>query len=220
MNMTKKVKVKICGIKTFEAAQTAFDEGADFLGFNFVPNSKRFIKPELAKEMIKRLSNSTIIVGVFMNEDSYKVNRLIDYLGLDFVQLHGNESPKYIESIKNAGIIKTFPLPAQFNIEKTIKNFKKYKVDYFLLDREKQGKGELLDPDKVHQLTAIFPIILAGGLTIENVADVVHSARPQVVDVAGGVESNGKKDRLKIKKFINEIHLHGSIDESKALYVE
>lgn len=199
-----KIKVKICGIKTIEAAQAASDAGADFLGFNFVPMSKRFIKPAKAQEIIGRLPKRVATVGVFLDAEPKEVNNLISYLKLDYVQLHGNESPKYIGRIKNAGKIKTFSLPSEFDVEKIRGNLKKYKVDYFLLDREKQGSGELLNLDKIRKLTDIFPIILAGGLTIDNVMDSISSARPCGIDVASGVEINGKKNSEKIKQFIKK----------------
>lgn len=196
------MKVKICGIKTYETAKASIEYGTDFLGFNFVPTSKRFIKPELAKEIIDRLPKSVAKVGVFMNAELKEVNNLISYLKLDYVQLHGNESPKYIDRIENAGIIKTFSLPSEFDVEKTIQKMKKYTVDYFLLDREKQERGELLNLDKVRKLTDIFPIILAGGLTVENVSEIVAKTKHLVVDVAKGVEINGVKELELIKQFI------------------
>jgi phosphoribosylanthranilate isomerase len=197
-----KTKVKICGIKTLEVAQSSIIAGAGFLGFNFVPTSKRYIQPEKAKAIIDKLSRSAINVGVFRDEKLEMVNQLIDYLNLDDVQLHGNESLEYVNLIENAGIIKTFSLDADFNIEETINKMKKYNVDYFLLDRKERGRGELLNLDKVRELTSNFPIILAGGLTPENVAEAVRLAKPHVVDVAGGVENDGQKDKNKIIKFI------------------
>lgn len=201
-----RVKVKICGIKTIEAAQAAFGAGADFLGFNFVPTSKRYIKPELAKkiniESGLAMTDRPKIVGIFQNEKIDVVNKLIEYLKLDFVQLHGNESPDYIDKIKDRGVIKTFSLPLDFDVAKTIEEMKNYKADYFLLDRKVQGEGEILNIDKVRELTSIFPIIFGGGLTVENVRKLVRVSKPQVVDVAGGVETDGVKDLEKIKKFI------------------
>ena len=198
-----KVKVKICGIQTLEAAQAASDAGADFLGFNFVRSSKRYIEPKKAKEICSQLrSNSINIVGVFQNEKFDVVNKLVSSLKLDYVQLHGNESPEYISLIQGAGIIKSFSLDPDFDMEKTVKKINKYKTDYILLDREKQGRGELLNLDKVSRLTKLFPVFLAGGLTPENVSRVLSIAKPYAVDVAGGVEVNGKKDKEKIVQFI------------------
>ena len=198
-----KVKVKICGIQTLEAAQAASDAGADFLGFNFVRSSKRYIEPKKAKEICSQLrSNSINIVGVFQNEKFDVVNKLVSSLKLDYVQLHGNESPEYISLIQGTGIIKSFSLDADFDLEETMKKISKYKADYILLDRKKQGRGELLNLDKVSRLTKLFPIILAGGLYPENVSRVLSIAKPYAVDVAGGVEVNGKKDKEKIVQFI------------------
>ncbi len=198
------IKVKICGINTLKTAQAAFDAGADFLGFNFVSTSKRFISPVKAKNIIKKLPPSIAKVGVFMDAELKEVNNLISYLKLDYVQLHGNETPKYIDKIENAGIIKTLSLPSEFDVEKTIENLKKYKVDYFLLDREQQGRGELLNLEKVCTLTNLFPIILAGGLTIKNVSEIIKTTKPNVVDVASGVEINGIKELELIKQFIKD----------------
>ena len=231
-----KTKVKICGIKTLEAAQISINAGADFLGFNFVETSKRFIKPEIAREIIRSInaysssdpdligrvekfstrrvpygnpssSNNIKTVGVFQDEKCDIVNKLINFLKLNFVQLHGAESPGYTNLIKGAGIIKTFSLDADFEVKETISNMRKYKVDYYLLDREIRGEGELLNPDKVRELAAVFPIILAGGLTVENVASMVQLARPQVVDVAGGVETAGVKVKGKIIEFVRNTKL-------------
>lgn len=201
------VKVKICGIKTLEAAQAAVDAGSDFLGFNFVPTSKRLISAEIAKQIISQLPKKVSKVGVFLDADVPEVNKLIDYLNLDYVQLHGDESPEYLRSINNAKIIKTFSLVSDFDVEGTTKRMKMYKVDYFLLDREKQGRGELLRSEKVRQLTSIFPIILSGGLIIDNVAEAVQVAKPKAVDVAAGVETNGEKDIEKIIRFIKNAKL-------------
>ena len=199
-----KVKVKICGIKTIEAAQAASDAGADFLGLNFVPSSKRYIRPEKAKEIIDNLSGAAAKVGVFMDADISEINKLIDYLKLQYVQLHGNESARYSKLIYNAKIIKTLSLPFDFDVEEATNKIRRYKADYFLLDREIQGKGELLNPDKVRKLTSTFPIILAGGLTVGNVGGFVRLTKPKAVDAAGGVETNGVKDKEKIIKFIKE----------------
>ncbi|MBI3954944.1 phosphoribosylanthranilate isomerase, partial [Candidatus Gottesmanbacteria bacterium] len=225
-------------IQTLEAAQAASSAGADFLGFNFVRSSKRYIRLETAKEIIEELkmeyschceprarqslkynkdrhvpvkselamtTNHRLqvkTVGVFQNEKFDVVNKLVSYLKLDYVQLHGNESPEYISLIQGAGIIKSFSLDPDFDMEKTIKKINKHKTDYILLDREKQGRGELLNLDKVSRLTKLFPIFLSGGLNSENVSRVLRIAKPYAVDVAGGVEVNGKKDKEKIVLFI------------------
>lgn len=207
-----KIKVKICGIKTLEAAQASILAGVDFLGFNFVPTSKRYIDPVKAKTIIDKYCRSAVNVGVFQDENLETVDKLINYLRLDFVQLHGTETPEYIDSIKNAGIIKTLSLDADFNIEGTKKKMKVYNVDYFLLDRKTQGEGELLNSDKARELASFFPIILAGGLTAENISEAVALIKPSVVDVAGGVETNGIKDKEKIIQFIRNVKQYDPFD--------
>lgn len=195
-------KVKICGLRTFEAARVSFKEGADFLGFNFVPTSKRFISQEKAKEIISQLPKEVKVVGVFQNESIENIKKTIDILKLDFIQLHGEEPSSYRQLTQYAGVIKVFSLESDFDLPKTISEMEKYDVDYFLVDRKYQGRGEPLDPERVRGLTSLFPIILAGGLTVENVKETVRVARPFAVDVAGGVESEGEEDLEKIKEFI------------------
>ncbi|OGG25756.1 hypothetical protein A2960_05425 [Candidatus Gottesmanbacteria bacterium RIFCSPLOWO2_01_FULL_39_12b] len=197
-----KCKVKICGIRTIETAQTAIKFGADFLGFNFVPASDRFVSQLKAKEIIGGLHKEIKVVGVFQNETLEEIKKSISFLKLDFVQLHGQESPHYDVLTQYAGVIKTFSLNADFDITSTLLKMQKYNVDYFLVDRITRGVGYPLDPERVRGLTSHFPIILSGGLTTENVREVVHIARPKVVDVASGVETDGEQDIDKIREFI------------------
>ena len=199
-----KVKVKICGIRTIQAALTAVKHGADFLGFNFVPESSRYINQQKAKEIIGSLFKDVKVVGVFMNESISEIKKSIDFLKLDFVQLHGRETPNYHVLTQYAGVIKTFPLPPDFDINKTIIEMQKFDADYFLVEKKIRGGGQLLDPERVRGLTSSFPIILAGGLTPENVSEAVRIAQPKVVDVASGVETDGEQDMDKIKEFIGQ----------------
>ena len=168
------VKVKICGIKTLEAAQTAINAGADFLGFNFVPTSKRFIKPESVKKIIEELKSNVKIVGIFQNAKTDYINKIVKFLELDFVQLH---EKKIIQSIK----------------DKTV---------YLLVDRKIQGVGQAPNLAKSKTLAKKSKIFFAGGLNPNNVAEVIKKVKPYAVDVAGGIETNGFQDLEKIKKFI------------------
>lgn len=197
--------MKICGINNLESARAAVEVGADFLGFNFVPTSRRFIKPSEVHKIIKLLPKSVIKVGIFMNEDYKQVNQLAQYLKLNLVQLHGEELSKYIDLINGAGVIKTISLASDFDLEDTIREMKKYAVDYFLLDRLIQGEGGGLNLNKVRKLTSLFPIILAGGLTLINIKESIRQAKPLIVDVAGGVETDGVKDKEKMAKFIQKV---------------
>ena len=169
-----KVKVKICGIKTLDATKTAINAGADFLGFNFVPTSKRYIKPELAKKIIGELKSNVKIVGIFQNAKTDYINKIVKFLELDFVQLH---EKKIIQSIK----------------DKTV---------YLLVDRKIQGVGQAPNLAKSKTLAKKSKIFFAGGLNPNNVAEVIKKVKPYAVDVAGGIETNGFQDLEKIKKFI------------------
>lgn len=196
------VKVKICGIKTFSDARESILAGADFLGFNFIKSSSRYISPESARDIISKLSKDVKAVGVFRNEKITEIKKIIDELRLDFIQLHGDEPPSYSSLTQYAGVIKTFSLPMEFSFEKTSEEMKKYNVDYFLVDREVQGEGKPLNLHRVRNLSSVYKIFLAGGLDFENIGEAVRIARPYAVDVAGGVETNGNKDAGKIREFI------------------
>jgi len=198
-----KTKVKICGIRTIEGAQTAMINGADFLGFNFVRDSHRHISSEQARKIIETLSTNVKIVGVFRDEKIDEIKKIIAYLKLDFVQLHGSEGKEYSALTQYAGVIKTISVPSDFNSEKTLEIMENYDVDYFLFDREKQGKGLPLTLTKLIPIASKYKIFLAGGLTEENVSDAIRVVHPFSVDVTSGVETEGKHDSEKIKLFIN-----------------
>lgn len=200
-----KTQVKICGIRSLVAAQTAIYAGAKFLGFNFVSGSRRKVSPEFAKQIISQIKNQVNIVGVFQNQPSDEVSKIADYLDLDFVQLHGDENQEYIDSIKRQ-IIKTLSLDSDFDLNKVVKNMSQIKAEYFLLDRNKQGQGKMLNMDKVNMVSKSHQIFVAGGLTVTNVVDVVRLAEPFAVDVASGIETRGVEDLEKIKSFIERVN--------------
>ncbi|MBI2430921.1 MAG: phosphoribosylanthranilate isomerase [Candidatus Levybacteria bacterium] len=188
------MKVKICGIRTIEAAIAAVEAGADFLGFNFVPTSRRRIEVDIARQIAKEVKEKIYIVGVFQNQDIEKIEDIVEYVGLGFVQLHGDESPAYVEQVKTK-VIKVFN-------SKTINTMSRYSDCMYLLDRDKQGEGEMIDLEKARVTAKKFSLFLAGGLTPENVKDAIEKVRPYAVDVASGVETNGEQDLEKIKLFI------------------
>lgn len=200
--------VKICGIRTVEAAKTAAEAGADFLGFNFVPSSKRKVTAKTAKHIISSLHKNPRpgLVGVFMNQPLAYVKKIAKNLKLDYVQLHGGESPKYCGQIKFAKVIKAFGLTANFNLVKTIDKLKDCKANYFLLDRLSRGKGKMLAPLKIKALSGKFPLILAGGLNPGNVLKALKGQNfLKGADVAGGIEIKGIQDNAKIRDFISKV---------------
>lgn len=185
------VRVKICGVRTLDAAKAATAAGADFLGFNFVPGSKRYIDPKIAEKIINSIGGKIKIVGVFQDSEKTFVNKIATDLGLDLVQLHGTEDNGYVNKIKMP-VIKAI----QIN-----DNPKAIEAAYFLLDRPgRKGKGVNLE--KAAQIAARFDLFFAGGLNPDNVENVIKRVQPFAVDVAGGIETDGKQDIEKIKAFI------------------
>lgn len=186
------IKVKICGIRTLEGALAAVNFGADFLGFNFIKTSKRYIKPDLALKIINKVRGGVKTVGVFQNEEFSIVNRIAEKLNLDFVQLHGLENNEYIQRMEKP-VIRSFTendSPERIN------------SDYLLLDRIKQGRGSMADIQSAKRFAKQFSLFLAGGLNPSNVAFLVKQINPYGVDVAGGIETEGVQDADKIKEFI------------------
>jgi phosphoribosylanthranilate isomerase len=187
------VKVKICGIRTRESAKAAVAAGADYLGFNFVPSSRRVISVEKTQKIIDAVRGEVQIVGVFKDMDCHDVNTIAQTLGLNFVQLHGQEDASYMKKIKTT-IIKKVSLDSGFQQTDA--------VSFVLLDRKVQGQGAMIDGEKAREFARDFPIFFAGGLTPDNVSGAVSVVQPYGVDVSGGIETNGKEDLEKIRVFI------------------
>jgi len=194
--------VKICGIKTITAAHAAIEAGADWLGFVFAP-SKRQISPEQAAAIVKTVPSSVRTVGVFVNEDVVQMNNVAAQVGLHMIQLHGDESPSVAHRLPYQ-VIKAFSID-RIDLA-TITSFP---CDYYLIDSPRTtfygGSGQPFDWEAVHELPINQnKVILAGGLTPENVQHAIHRVNPVGVDVSSGVETNGVKDGVKIEQFINQ----------------
>lgn len=193
--------VKICGIKTIEAADVAAQAGADFIGFIFTP-SKRKIAPSNAAFIAKALPSHVKKVGVFVNETVESMLRIADQVGLDVIQLHGDEAPSVAKQLPYE-IIKAFPVK-----QENLSYIQEYPCNYYLLDSplggSRGGNGTTFDWDLTSDLS-IDPkkIMLAGGLTPENVQQAINQVNPVGVDVSSGIETNGEKDYHKIKHFID-----------------
>ncbi|MGE7682527.1 phosphoribosylanthranilate isomerase [Peribacillus simplex] len=192
--------VKICGIKTLAAAQTAVGSGADFIGFIFAESSRK-VEPEIVGEFGAHLAHVKK-VGVFANQTEQEVIKSAEIAGLDYIQLHGNESASFARRMP-LPVIKAFAV----NSEEDLENLHEYPADYLLVDLPKSssGKGLTLDWEMIRKADLpLEKVILAGGLTPENVGKAINAVSPFAVDVASGVETNGLKDAVKIKAFINE----------------
>ena len=197
------VRVKICGITNLQDALIAVEAGADALGFVFFQGSSRNIFPEQAADIIRHLPPFVQMVGLFVNEELATVNATADQCGLDVVQLHGEESPDYCAGVKRR-VIKAFRVKDASALDEMAH----YHVAACLLDAwspaARGGTGTTFNWDIAARATATSSsIILAGGLTPENVAGAIAAVKPYAVDVSSGVESApGKKDAGMVNRFI------------------
>ncbi|MCL2761229.1 MAG: phosphoribosylanthranilate isomerase [Desulfuromonadales bacterium] len=199
------VKVKICGITTVEDAIEAAKAEADALGFVFYEKSSRYILPIKAASIIRELPPFIQTVGLFVNEEPEKINWTADFCGLDIVQLHGDETPDDCMEV-NRRVIKAF----RVKDDSSFKNIARYNIAGYLLDAcvegEYGGTGEKFNWSLAAQATKDYPVILAGGLTPENVAEAIKAVKPYAVDVSSGVESApGRKDIEKVRSFIKNV---------------
>jgi phosphoribosylanthranilate isomerase len=201
------VRIKICGITNLEDALLAAELGADALGFIFYAKSPRKVSPETAREIIAQLPPFVASVGVFVDEDAAVVQELAAQVGLDWVQLHGQESPEYCRGLRPK-VIKGF----RIKDEKSLMELEPYRdaVQALLLDTYKKGQaggtGEVFDWQLARAAQTYGRIILAGGLTPKNVAQAIVTAWPAAVDAASGTEAApGKKDPAKLKAFFKAV---------------
>src|SRR5207249_9666397 len=189
-----------------EDAMPAKDAGADALGFMFYESSPRNVSVKVAAEIIRQLPPFVAKVGVFVNAADESVRRTIGECGIDTLQFHGDETPEFCRRFSPLKIYKAFRMA---NLE-SLRSLPGYRTDAWLLDSFVEGKpggtGAKFNWDLAVESKKLGrPIILAGGLTPENVADAVRKVRPFAVDVSSGVESSpGKKDHAKVRRFIAE----------------
>jgi phosphoribosylanthranilate isomerase len=196
-----KVKVKICGITNWTDARRAVEAGAQFLGFNFYRRSPRYIQPAAARRIIRRLPDGIAAVGVFVNEPEANMLTIARRVGLDYLQLHGDEPPEQVARLKREiPVIKAVRVRDSFR-PKQIDSFGR--ASAILLDgfdaRRHGGTGKTFNWNLARGSNGSRRIFLAGGLTPENVAEAIRVARPYAVDVCSGVEARpGRKDPARI----------------------
>ncbi len=195
-------KIKICGLTRLEDIEAANALLPDYIGFVFWERSKRNVSKEQAKELKSRLDSRIKAVGVFVDAEIDFIADLVSCGIIDVAQLHGSEDEDYIsqlrERIGGAEIIKAF------NINK-IESFdeaEKSSADHIMIDSGK-GSGIAFDWSKLERLKR--PYFLAGGLSTENISEVLASIKPFAVDVSSGVETDGLKDSAKMKRFVESV---------------
>ena len=204
--MSAPPRVKICGITRLEDAELAAELGAWALGLIFVPGSPRRVRTAEAERVAGALRRRAEVAGVFANAPLDEVARLHQRVGFTLLQLHGDEGPSYAaEAHRRTGVpvIKALGVRDRGDIQ-ALEAFRD--VDFHLVDAPKDGSGDPIDLDLVRARRSPVPLILAGGLTPENVAALASSVRPFAVDSARGTEAEpGVKDPEKLRAFFGAL---------------
>lgn len=204
--------VKICGITNLDDARAAIDAGADMLGFIFYPSSPRYITSERAREIVLAARHSSpdiCFIGVFVNESPEHMLAVMEHAQIDLVQLHGQESPEIVKAYMPRAY-KTLQPTDSAHAQSLITNYRTAMDGHkpaFIIDGKPQnlpgGNGTRADWQIAAEIAREFPILLAGGLNAENVAQAIRMVRPWGVDVSSGVERvPGLKDHGKVREFI------------------
>ncbi|MBI4001554.1 MAG: phosphoribosylanthranilate isomerase [Nitrospira defluvii] len=208
------VKVKICGITNAEDAAVAVEAGADAVGFVFHKKSPRCAEAAVVRAIVKTLPPFVLPVGVFVNEEAKVVRDLMDSCGLVLAQLHGDETAAYCEALGRP-VLKAIRLKdrrsflalAEFQGRAGVRGFL---VDAFSPDAY-GGTGQVADWSLAAEAASAATILLAGGLTPENVSQAIQQVRPYGVDVSSGVEASpGRKDHGKVRAFVQAVRLVSS----------
>lgn len=197
------VKVKICGLRRPEDIEAANAAKPDYVGFIFVPETKRYVKPNLAASFRRDLAADIQTVGVFVNAPIEEIVAICQAGTIDLVQLHGEEDQAYIEYLKgqvNQDIIKSVAVGDELVVDPN-------QADYLLFDSlspSRGGSGKIFD----WQMVSAYqekPFFLAGGLGVENIEEALKVVRPYAVDASSSLETDGVKDPVKIQEFVAKI---------------
>lgn len=195
-------KIKLCGLSRPEDIQIANTLRPDYIGFVFAPKSKRFVPPARAAALKALLPEEIRAVGVFVREDPWHVAELLRQGVIDMAQLHGGEDDAYIARLReltDKPIIQAFRVDSAEDVGRAQRS----PADYILLDSGAGGTGTTFDWSLLK--TIHRPWFLAGGLDPDNVAQAVKRYRPWAVDVSSGIETDGRKDPEKMKRFVEQV---------------
>ncbi len=203
--MYSRTRVKICGMTDLDELKLGVEAGVDAFGFIFAPKSPRYIDPEDARELIASLPPFIGAVGVFVNEEPERVEEIAKYCGLTVLQLHGDESPEYCQQFQGRRVVKA--IPVRPGMSPDVLTPYEDVVYAFLLDTYHEklpgGSGQTFDWSLVSGLHPEKPIILAGGIGVDNVAQAIKQVRPFAVDVNSAIETEpGRKDPELITKLM------------------
>ena len=207
-------RIKICGIASVDDALLVARAGADAIGLNFYPRSPRYISFDTARKIVAALPKEIVKVGVFVNAPPVDVCRTYGDLALDLIQLHGDESPEYLGQLGNRPVMRAFRVkPGDLHSVteylarcRGLQAGPKLSLIDSLVPGEYGGTGKTVDWSTARQYVAqsgLPPLVLAGGLTPENVAEAIAAVGPAAVDVASGVESSpGRKNPAAVEAFV------------------
>lgn len=200
-----KPRVKICGITSLKDALLCSSSGADHLGFIFFRGTPRYVEPSKAAAIIRQLPSSVTPVGVFVNETRKAIEKIVDATGVKIIQLSGDEEPADCEGY-GVKVWKAFRIRSDDQAERV----RDYSIAAALLDGAGDGSyggsGQAADLGVAVAMKKFHPLILAGGLTPENIVEAIDKVRPFAVDVNSGVElAPGKKDHLKVKRLFERL---------------
>lgn len=211
------MKVKICGIRTYDEALAAIEAGVDILGFNFYPQSPRYITPGNCLHLTVKLEMALreelariMLIGVFVNAEQDNIHAIFRDCHLDMIQLAGDEPPELMENLGE----RAFKVMRPSSAEELAEAVERYPIrtmaPAWLVDTKRPGQyggtGETANWALARQLAQKSPILLAGGLRADNVAEAIHQVHPWGVDSASGVESEpGVKDPQKMREFVQAV---------------
>ena len=191
-------RIKLCGIMREEDIKVINEILPNYIGFVFAEKSKRFISYDRAKKLKESLEPKVKAAGVFVNEDIKNIIYLVKNKVIDIIQLHGNEDRTYINTLKeevNIPIIRAYRIKSRFDVEAIKKD-----TDFILLDAG-DGCGEIFDETLLEDFNEEY--FLAGGLSPDNIKEKIMRLHPFAVDVSSGIETDGKKDAFKMRKFVS-----------------
>jgi phosphoribosylanthranilate isomerase len=208
-----KTGIKICGITRVEDAQAAIDAGADMLGLNFTTVSPRRVSVERAREIVETAAGRASMVGLFLDQPAAFVSEVLDQVSIDLLQFHGEEPHAYCRAFERP-YMKVFRVSEPFDAARAASRYPDawaLLLDAFVAGVP-GGTGQRIALEHWPDASTL-PLVLAGGLTPENVAEAVRRVRPFAVDVSGGVESGtkGHKDHQKMVEFVAAVR---SVDEA------
>jgi phosphoribosylanthranilate isomerase len=216
--MSKKTRIKICGITRSEDVRVVVAAGADALGFVFYPASPRYVSPELAAQLLRDLPPFVVSVGLFVNASKAELQEVLAKAPIQLLQFHGDETPEQCHALAravNRPFIRAFRVKPDTSAQDLIECEKTYRAaspffNGLLLDTFVDsfgGSGKVFDWSLIPKELAPL-VVLSGGLNVQNATDAVRRVRPFAVDISSGVElSKGIKDMAKVRAFVEAVRL-------------